>query len=60
MCCYFDDLGIENNYKYKLADGWISEREFKSIKLWHELLYKYDSPTNDDYDAAGILADKEW
>ncbi len=60
MCCYFDDLGFENNYDNEIADGWISEREFESIKVWHELLGKYDSPTKDDYDVEAILADEEW
>lgn len=60
MCSYFDDLGIENNYNNELADGWISKKEFELIKLWHGLLDKYDSPTNDDNDVEAILADSEW
>ena len=60
MCSYFDDLGFENKYDNEIADGWISEREFESIRIWLELLDKYDSPTNDDYDVEAILADKEW
>ena len=60
MCSYFDDLGFENNYDNEIAEGLISEKEFESIRIWHELLDKYDSPTNDDYDVEAILADKEW
>lgn len=29
-------------------------------RIWHKLLDKYNSPTNDDYDVDAILADKEW
>jgi hypothetical protein len=60
MCSYFDDLGFEKNYENEIADGWISESEFESIRIWHKLLDKYDSPSNDDYDVEAILADKEW
>lgn len=60
MCCYFDDLGIDDNYSNELAEGWISKKEFETIKLWHELLDKYNSPKNNDDDIEAILADKEW
>ena len=60
MCSYFDDLGIDNNYEYKLKEDWISKSEFEIIKPWHIFLDKYNSPTNDDYDIEAILKDKEW
>lgn len=60
MCSYFDDLGIDNNYEYQLEEGWISKDEFETIKLWHELLNKYDSPKNYEYDVEAILEDKSW
>lgn len=60
MCSYFDDLGIDNSYKYQLKEDWISKNEFEIIKMWHDLLDKYDPPTNDDYDVEAILEDKEW
>jgi hypothetical protein len=60
MCSYIDDLGIDNNYKYQLNEGWILKSEYEIIKSWNELLNKYNSPTNDDYDVEAILADKDW
>jgi len=60
MCSYFDDLAIDDNYKYQLDKGWISKPEFEIIKDWHEELDKYDSPSNDDYDGEAILNDAKW
>jgi hypothetical protein len=60
MCCYFDDLGIDNNYEYQLKKNWISENEFEIIKTWHNLLDNYTSPKKDDYDVEAILMDEEW
>ena len=60
VCSYFDDLGIDNNYEYQLNQGWITKTELDSIQTWHELLDKYDSPKNDDYDVEAIITDKNW
>jgi hypothetical protein len=60
MCSYFDDLGIDNNYEYQLKKEWISKKEFETIKQWHELLDKYNSPKNDDYNHKSIIDDIEW
>jgi hypothetical protein len=60
MCSYFDDLGIDGNYEYQLKQGWITRTELDSISAWHQLLDKYNSPKNDDYDVEAILADKKW
>src|SRR5690606_28326293 len=60
ISCYFDDLGIDNNYEYHLKNDWISKNEFETIKLWHQLLDNYNSPTNDVYDVEAILNDKQW
>ncbi len=60
MCSYFDDLGIDNNYEHQLEQDWITKSELDTIQPWHELLDKYNSPTNDDYDVKGILNDKKW
>lgn len=60
MCCYFDDLGIDDNYKYPLDKCWLTDQEFETIKDWHEALEKYDSPKNDDYDHVAILNDPKW
>lgn len=60
MCSYFDDLGIDNNYEYQFKKEWISKKEFETIRKWHELLDKYNSPKNDDYNHKSIIDDKEW
>ncbi|MPM08933.1 hypothetical protein SDC9_55249 [bioreactor metagenome] len=60
MCCYFDDLAIEDNYKYPLENGWLAKQEFEIIKDWHESLGKYESPNNNDYDHQAILSDSRW
>lgn len=60
MCSYFDDLGIDNQYEYQLKEKWITKNEFEIIQKWHELLDKYNSPTNDDYKVVEILKDKNW
>jgi hypothetical protein len=60
LCCYFDDLGIDDNYKYPLDKCWLTDQEFEIIKDWHEALEKYDSPKNDDYDHVAILNDPKW
>jgi len=60
MCCYFDDLYIEDNYKYHVQNGFVSESEFELIKDWHMALDAYNSPQNDDYDCEAILSDTKW
>ena len=60
MCSYFDDLGIDDNYKNPIDSGWLTDKEFEIIKDWHEALDKYDSPKNDDFDHAAILTDPKW
>ena len=60
MSSYFDDLVIDNNYKYPLEKGWVSKKEYDIIKDWHEELDKYVSPNNDDYNNEAILNDPKW
>ena len=60
MCSYFDDLGIDNHYEYQLKQDWITKNEYMIIQHWHELLDKYNAPTNDDYDVEAIIADQIW
>jgi len=60
MSSYFDDLGIDNNYEYQLKQGWVTRTELDTVSTWHQLLYKYNSPKNDDYDVEAILCDKNW
>jgi hypothetical protein len=60
MCSYFDDLGIDDNYKYPIDKGLLTDQEFETIKNWHEALDKYNSPKNNDYDHQAILTDPKW
>ena len=60
MCSYFDDLGVENAYKDPLVRGLLSKQEFDIIKEWHDVLDKYNSPNDDDYNVANILSDPKW
>ncbi|MDQ0641308.1 hypothetical protein QF042_004873 [Pedobacter sp. W3I1] len=60
MCSYFNDLGIDDNYKHPLDKGWLTDQEFGIIKEWHEALDKYDSSKNDDYGHIAILNDSNW
>ena len=60
MCSYFDDLAIDDNYKFQLDKGWVTKVEFEIIKNWHIALDNYKSPKNDDYDNEAILNDPKW
>ena len=60
MCCYFDDLVIDDNYKYQLENNWITETEYQIILKWHSELDNYEAPSKDDYDVVKILEDKNW
>ncbi|WP_044205612.1 hypothetical protein [Flammeovirga sp. OC4] len=60
MCSYFDDLAIDNRYEHQLQHKWITKTEFSIIEKWHDQLDKYDTPNNDDYNAAEILKDTKW
>jgi hypothetical protein len=60
MCSYFDDLAIDDKYKYQLDKGWISKEEFEILEKWHIKLDKYNSPKNDDYDNEATLNDPKW
>ncbi len=60
MSSYFDDLAIDDNYKYPLDNSLVTRQEYEIIKDWDEALDKYDSPKNDDYDNEAILNDPKW
>ena len=60
MCCYFEDLDIENINNYPYSQGWITKQEYEIIKEWHEALAKYNSPLNNDYYNEAILNDPKW
>ena len=60
MCSYFDDLAIDENYKYQLDKDWVTKKEYEIIEDWHIALDKYNSPKKDDYDNEAILNDPKW
>jgi len=60
MCSYFDNLGIDDNYKDPLKRKLLSSEEFEIIRPWHEALDKYKSPKNNDYAVNKILEDPSW
>ncbi len=60
MSCYFDDLVIEDNYKYPFSKDWTTRQEYEIIKDWHEELGKYNAPLNNVYDHEAILNDPKW
>ncbi|MBK9732789.1 MAG: hypothetical protein IPO83_16175 [Chitinophagaceae bacterium] len=53
--CYFDDLNIDDNYKYSIDNGWITGQEYEIIKDWHEALNRYNAPNNENHDHEAIL-----
>ncbi len=60
MCCYFDELFIDDNYKYPLDKSLVTQKEYDIIKDWHEEIDKYSAPKNDDYNNQAILNDPKW
>ena len=60
MCSYFDDLSIDDNYKYQLDKRWLTKKEFEIIKNWHIALDNYNSPKDDNYDNEVIVNDPNW
>lgn len=60
MCSYFDDLGVENNYKDPLERGLLSQQEFEILRVWHEQLDKYEAPNKNNYAVQKILNDSKW
>jgi len=60
MCSYFDDLAIDENYKYQLDKNWVTKKEYEIIEDWHIALDKYNSPKKDDFDNEAILNNLKW
>ena len=60
MCCYFDGLAINDNYKYQLERNWVTETEYQIILDWHSRLDKYEAPNKDACDVVKILNDENW
>ena len=58
MCCYFDDLAIDDDYEKELRDGYISNDELRIILPWHRALDIYSPPESANNEA--ILVDPAW
>jgi hypothetical protein len=59
MCCYFDDLLVDS-YQSCIDEGLVLIEEFGVMQEWHNLLDKYESPNNEDYNREAILKDTKW
>lgn len=63
ICQYFDDLYLDDNYKYQLENLIISNQEYKTIKKFHFELNKFVEMTNkmgDEFNENDILENKDW
>jgi hypothetical protein len=63
ICQYFDDLYLDDNYKYQLENSTISNQEYSIIKEFHFELDKFVEKTNklgDKFNEKEILENKEW
>ena len=41
MCCYFDDLLNNIPYEEYIKMGWVSEKEYQTLREWHSRLDNY-------------------
>ena len=57
MCRYFDDLSLNDNYKFQIKNGYVAEYEFFSIKSFHDMLRCYDENDKIDFE---IINDSAW
>ena len=60
MCCYIDDLDIDDDYASAMQDKLITPDEFRLIRIWHEALRNYSNTIKDVYDHQAILEDPKW
>lgn len=62
MCCYFDDLVLddEGGYENRIAEGLVNDAEVAAVAALHVILSAYSSPGGNDYDHAAILSDPAW
>lgn len=58
--CYFDDLSLNDYYATALSMKLVTNQEYELIREWHEMLYNYKSPGDDDYNHKAILEDSNW
>lgn len=58
MESYFGDLQLEDGYKEKINEKFLTRNEYNCIKDFHELLQQYRETNIDDPDA--ILKDSNW
>ncbi|KAA3436483.1 hypothetical protein [Rufibacter hautae] len=57
ICKYFNDLGIEDNYRTQFQNGFISDKELETILSFHTSLDHYDEKNKTELE---ILNDPQW
>lgn len=63
ICQYFDDLYLDDHYKYQLENLTISNQEYSIIKEFHFELDKFVEMANklgDEFNEKKILENSEW
>ncbi|MGV8947697.1 MAG: hypothetical protein ACOH1N_14815 [Lutibacter sp.] len=61
VCGYFDDLDLENGYSYFIANGIITDSEFKIVSDLHSEFKKYTENTEkQNLSDKNVLKDVEW
>lgn len=57
MCCYFDDLVLDNGYQPRIDEGLVSKEEADALSRFHGLVEQYE-PGQKSTDE--ILSDPKW
>lgn len=60
MCCYFNDIGLNNGYGEWVSRGLATEEEVAAVQRFHTLADSYKSPRGDNYDHKAVLEDPRW
>ena len=57
MCCYFNDLGLDEGYQPIIDGGLVSKEEADALSHFHELADQYEKERKSD---ENILTDPKW
>jgi len=60
MCCYFDDLALDDGYQPRLTEGLVSEKEVAILSAFHERAGREDVNALDDLSDEEILEHRAW
>ena len=62
MCCYFDDLGLSDDLGLDgcVQNELLTAQEADATREFHVVAGAHNSPNDDDYDNAAVLADPKW